>query len=141
MTVSLAVYFGEKIPARLQKKFAPIARTILKANYELDVGFVSPRRIQEVNKQYRDKDKPTNILSFPLSDTSGQIIICPVVTKKEASSLYITADEYIQFLFIHGLLHLIGFDHGATMEHKEQEYCAQFKLKLGNLWHEQSQPA
>ncbi len=141
MTVSFVVSFGEKIPARLQKKFAPIARAVLEANYELDVSFVSSRRIQEVNKQYRDKDKPTNILSFPFSDASGQIIICPVIAKKEASSLSIAADEYIQFLFIHGLLHLIGFDHGATMERKEQEYCTRFKLKLGNLWHEQSQPA
>lgn len=141
MTASLAVSFGEKIPARLQKKFTLIACDVLGADYELDVSFVSSRHIQEANHRYRGKDKPTNILSFPFSDASGQIIISPVIAKKEAYNLAIAADEYIQFLFIHGLLHLIGFDHGATMERKEQEYCTRFKLKLGNLWHEQSQPA
>ncbi len=138
----MTVLIQEKIPPRLQKRFGLIKNAVLGAGYELDINFVSPRESQKVNDSYRAKDKPTNILSFPFDPKSGQIVICPYIAKKEASVLGLTPANYIQYLFIHGLLHLKGFDHGSTMEQKEQEYCGKFKLKLGNLWQpEQSQPA
>ncbi len=125
------------IAPQIKKKFAAIKRTVLGNAYDLDISFVSPRQSHHANKTYRAKNKPTNVLSFPFDTSSGQILICPAIAKKEATILGVPMNDYIYFLFIHGLLHLKGFDHGATMEHKEQEYCALFNLKLGNLWHEQ----
>jgi len=137
----MTVLLQEKIPPRLEKRFKLIKNAVLGVGYELDINFVGPRESQKVNAGYRAKDKPTNILSFPFDPKSGQIIICPAVAKKEAAVLGLTPGNYLQYLFIHGLLHLKGFDHGSTMEQKEQEYSTQFKLKLGNLWQpEQSQP-
>jgi rRNA maturation RNase YbeY len=135
----MTVLVQEKIPPRLQKRFALIKREVLGPAYKLDIRFVSPRESQKVNDNYRGKDKPTNILSFPFDHSSGQLIMCPAVAKKEAAVLRVTPGNYLQYLFIHGLLHLKGFDHSATMESKEQEYCAKFKLRLGDLWHEQLQ--
>ena len=130
-------HFFNVTPSRTQKKFVLIAQKIVGDTYDLDVSFVSTHQSQQANNTYRSKNKPTNILSFPFSSQAGQIIICPAIAKKEAVHLQVPLHDYVCFLFIHGLLHLKGFDHSATMEHKEREYCALFDLKLGNLWHEQ----
>ena len=56
---------------------------ILGKNYSLSLAFVKKNKMKEINKIYRKKNKPTNILSFPLTKTSGEIIICPSVVKSE----------------------------------------------------------
>ncbi len=120
--------------ANLTKASIPVSPSVFKrlkegalgVKYELSLSFVSPKQSHILNKQYRNKDKPTNILSFPLNKTTGEIIICPSYAKKEAASFDRTYKNYLQFLFIHGLIHLKGFDHGSTMEHEEQRMRRKF---------------
>ena len=100
--------------------FLEIKNEALGQEYDLELVFLSPEEIQKINKQYRDKDKATNILSFPLSENSGQIFICKEIAKKEGFDL--------TELFIHGVIHLKGMDHGSRMESEEQKIRMKFGI-------------
>jgi probable rRNA maturation factor len=99
--------------------FANIKDAALGNNYSLSLVFIGEKASQKLNGTYRGKNKPTNILSFPLDEESGEIFITLSVAKKEAASFDRTLDNFIAFLFIHGLCHLKGHDHGDTMEKAE----------------------
>jgi rRNA maturation RNase YbeY len=109
------------ISAISRMPFEAIKNEALGKNYELELIFVGEKEMQEINLKHRGKDKPTNILSFPLDDTSGQIFICLSYSKKEAPDFEREYENYIGFLFIHGVIHLKGYDHGSTMENEEQK--------------------
>jgi len=104
-------------------------RKILGARYELSLAFVGKARAASLNRQYRQKTYSPNVLSFPLTNTSGEIVICPLVAKSEAAQFNLSVDGYVAFLFIHGLLHLKGYDHGDTMEKLESKYLKAFNIK------------
>lgn len=103
-------------------------KKILGAKYELSLVFVGKERAATLNKTYRHKTYPPNVLSFPLSVNSGEIFICPSVAKNEASKFDLSADGYVAYLFIHGLIHLKGHDHGDTMDTLERKYLKAFNI-------------
>jgi probable rRNA maturation factor len=87
---------------------------------ELTVRFVDPEEITYLNHTYRKKDKPTNVLAFPseLPDEIelecpflGDVIICPEVLITESKELNKTLEEHWSLILIHGILHLLGYDH------------------------------
>lgn len=94
--------------------------------YELSFSFINKAEIHKLNKKYRKKDKPTDILSFPLSKTSGEILICKEIAKLKSKDFGLKSADYLLFLFIHGCLHLKGLDHGEEMEKLEQKYFRKF---------------
>ncbi|MBA3732847.1 rRNA maturation RNase YbeY [Patescibacteria group bacterium] len=108
--------------------FANIAETTLPKDYVLSLVFVGTGESKKLNKSYRNKDKPTNILSFPLDKKNGEIFITLSVAKKEAKNFDRKIDNFVAFLFIHGLMHLKGFDHGSTMERAEIKLRKQFRI-------------
>ncbi len=108
--------------ARIEK----IKEEILGGDYELSFAFINKEEIHVLNKKYRKKDSPTDILSFPLSPTSGEILICKEVAKQKAPEHGLSPKGYLLFLTIHGLLHLKGLDHGSKMEKLEQKYFEKF---------------
>lgn len=99
---------------------------VLGKRYELSVAFVGDTRARTLNKQYKKKDTPTNVLSFPLADDAGEIILNPRRAVRDAKKFNHTPHQHIVFLYIHGVLHLKGFDHGSTMESKEQQLLKKF---------------
>lgn len=105
-----------------------IKDTILGKSYVLSLSFVGPTRAQRFNVQYRNKDYTPNVLSFPLDEKTGEIIICPAVAKTQAKDFNLSTDGYIAYLFIHGCVHLKGHDHGDTMDKLEQKYVRQFNI-------------
>lgn len=105
-----------------------IKRAILGARYELSLVFIGKERATSLNKVYRQKTYAPNVLSFPLSETAGEIFICPTIAANEASKFNLTTHGYIAYLFIHGCLHLKGHDHSDTMDKLERKYCAMFKI-------------
>jgi len=108
--------------------FLKIKKAILGEKYDLSLVFVSAKKIQELNKIYRNINKPTDILSFPLSKNSGEILICKSETKKMMAEFGRTFDNFLAFLFIHGCVHLKGFDHGAKMEKVEVRFRKKFGI-------------
>ena len=107
--------------------FEQMKIAILGKSYDLSVAFVSSTRMKELNLSYRNINKPTDILSFPLSENEGEIYICLSEARKEARKFDRSYENFLAFLFIHGLVHLKGFDHGSTMESIE----ARFRKKFG----------
>ncbi len=106
--------------------FLSIKEKILGKSYDLTVVFCSPKESQERNRAYREKDYPTNILSFPLEKNEGEIYICLSIARRDAKKFEMTYEEFLHLLFIHGCLHLKGLDHGSTMEELEYKYLKQF---------------
>ncbi|MFT7823358.1 MAG: rRNA maturation RNase YbeY [Sulfurimonas sp.] len=92
--------------------------------------------IRKLNASYRDKDKPTDVLSFPVEQEIpgmplGSIVISEAFVRENASAYSHTEQDELSLLFIHGLLHLLGFDHEADngeMRIKEQKIIEKFDL-------------
>lgn len=106
--------------------FVYIKNAVLGEKYELGVSFLSPKKQKEINMNYRGIDKTTNILSFPLTKTSGDITFDLAKVKKDAPLFDMTYPKFLKYLFIHGLLHLKGFDHSSIMEKQEQKFLKMF---------------
>ena len=106
--------------------FADMKDAVLGKKYELSLIFVSKKHIQHLNREFREIDKPTDILSFPLSEDFGEIYINIEMTKLEAKKFGRNYENFLAFLFIHGLVHLKGMDHGSTMESIEARFRKQF---------------
>lgn len=98
----------------------------------ISVTLVEPEYIQELNKEYRGKDYATNVLSFPFqadeADISnlgyeelGDIIICPEVLEREAREQNKQLEHHWTHIVIHGILHLLGYDHIEEDEAEEME--------------------
>ena len=108
--------------------FSVIKEKILGKRYTLSLVFVGDTRMRRMNHEYRKKDATTDILSFPFDTTSGEILISPKEAAKRAKNFNMNSHQYLTFLFIHGCLHLEGFDHGPKMESLENKWCAYFKV-------------
>ncbi len=108
--------------------FALIAKKILGSKYELSLVFVTNSESKRLNRIHREKNKPTNILSFPLSSDNGEIFIDLELCKKQCAEFNRTYTNFVGFLVIHGLLHLKGYDHGSTMEREEARYRKMFGI-------------
>lgn len=108
--------------------YEEIKNAILGTRYELSLTFVGATRAQQLNETHRGKSYVPNVLSFPLTDCVGEIYIAPSVAAKEAYKFNMTPDGYVGFLFIHGCLHLKGYDHGDAMDTAEKKFCTKFGL-------------
>lgn len=106
--------------------FLSIKETILGKSYNLTVIFCTPEESRERNKKYRDKDYPTNILSFPLSEVEGEIYISLSTARRDAKKFECSYEKFLHLLYIHGCLHLKGYDHGSTMELLEDKHLKRF---------------
>lgn len=96
-----------------------IKAAVLGQKYELSLVFCGNALSKKLNRIYRNKDKPTNVLAFPLSKTSGEIFI-------NHESLHAFSELE---LFVHALLHLKGMRHGAKMESRERQLLKLFNGK------------
>lgn len=111
----------QTIPRSVELFSRKIKTKVFGASYDLSLVFVGDTTSRKLNKMYRKKDKPTNILSFPLSKDTGEIFINLTQAKKDAKSFGKRYNEFVVYLFIHGVLHLKGFSHGEKMEQEEEK--------------------
>ena len=102
---------------------------------EVELLIVDAQSIQELNREHRGKDTPTDVLSFPIDDFPhsplGSIVINHELAHEKSKELGHKIEEEIALLFIHGLLHLLGFDHEVDegqMREKEEALIHQYKL-------------
>lgn len=106
---------GQCLPrADVDRVCRAVARALgLKKDVRVSVAFVSEADIKRLNRQYRGKDKVTDVLSFNLDegDMLGEILLCYPQAERQAEDLGHGVREELLFLLVHGLLHLHGFDH------------------------------
>ena len=101
---------------------------------EIELIVTDALTIQDMNATYRDKNSPTDVLSFPLEGDFmplGSIVICIDFVYDKAKVFGHSDEEEFTLLFIHGLLHLLGFDHevdSGEMREKEEEIIKIFSL-------------
>ncbi len=112
------------------KNFTRIASAILPKNYELSVVFADDKLTRSLNRKYRGKNKPANVLSFPLSKNSGEIFLNSKRIKKDAPKFGLSQKNCTIYMFIHALLHLKGFEHSARMDAQERRFLKMFKIDL-----------
>jgi probable rRNA maturation factor len=102
---------------------------------ELTVRIVGPAESRTLNRRYRNRDKPTNVLSFP-SDAPGvlgDLVICASVVAREAREQGKRPAAHWAHLVVHGALHLLGFDHrrpadARVMEGRERAILARLSF-------------
>ncbi|PIR94257.1 rRNA maturation RNase YbeY [Candidatus Falkowbacteria bacterium CG10_big_fil_rev_8_21_14_0_10_39_11] len=117
------------VPRRLIEKTANIInkRLKLKNRNEASVVFVSDKMIQELNKKYRKKNKVTDVLSFVDGEVDGRVVYLGDIfvavnqAKRQAKEKNIGEQKEVIILVIHGLLHLLGYDHIKNSEAEEME--------------------
>ena len=138
-------YSEEKIPSYLglsgwmKKTIKVLGRQNL--NGKIEMSFVKAEEIQALNKRFRDKDKATDVLSFsflegekfPGDDLVGQIFLEPLIAKKQAEEHGVSWKDEIEFLFVHALLHVFGYDHEKEKEFREM-YARQAEIMPGPKW-------
>lgn len=110
--------------------FSNIKESVLGKRYTLSLVFVGNTRMRRLNRIYRNKDKTTDILSFPVSKDTGEMFISLQEAKRRCKRFDMKPTEYFTFLFIHGCLHLKGHDHGKKMEQLENKWCEKFNIPL-----------
>ena len=95
---------------------------------ELSIRIVSPEESRALNHQYRGKDSATNVLSFPFEmpegielDLLGDLVVCATVVAREAEEQNKPLFNHWCHMVIHGVLHLLGFDHINNEEAEEME--------------------
>lgn len=108
--------------------FCSIKEHVLGEDYSLSLAFVDEETSEKLNNEYRSKAYPTNILSFPLDELSGEICICLPKAEQEAQGYNMKIEDYVLFLFVHGVFHLKGMDHGDEMDQREREIRELFNI-------------
>lgn len=132
-----------------RRKIGAAARRILKTlgygGYELAVVLVDDREITRLNRQYLRRNRPTNVISFPMLEETplsprgrilGDVVISSETAEREAAEVGKKTEDEVLFLLIHGILHLVGYNHEKVrkdrveMEAKEQELFAWLKASF-----------
>jgi probable rRNA maturation factor len=115
------------VESKLLSKIAHRALEVLGlSKVELSIALVSDAHIKRLNKLYRNKDKPTDVLSFPIGEKVedwlilGDIVISVDTAKRQAQELGHSLEEELKRLLVHGLVHLLGYDHELGGEEEKK---------------------
>ena len=118
------------------EKIVCMAVSGVHSNSEVSIILVDDKEIQSINCQYRNIDKPTNVLSFELGDDIllGDIYISLDTVLREAKDLNISVYDHVAHMVVHGTLHLLGYDHitdeeATVMELKETKILKKMNIK------------
>ncbi len=123
---------GEELPEDEYRDLATFVLTQEGAedNAELSISLVGSDEMHQLNRTYRGIDAPTDVLSFENDDELlGDVIICPEVAREHARDFASSFEAEMALMLIHGILHLMGYDHhedaeAELMEAKENNYLA-----------------
>ena len=107
---------------KVRRQIELILKTLKRAEFEVNVRYVSDREIAKYNEQFRKKQGPTDVLSCPTEDAEekilGDILIAPSYVKKDAIQRGVIFEDRMRLMLIHGILHLMGYDHISDADYK-----------------------
>jgi probable rRNA maturation factor len=99
---------------------------------ELCIKAVDEQTIAQLNEQWMEKEGPTDVLAFPMDELRpglvneepeegvlGDLVLCPAVAERQAQEAGHPTTDEVELLTVHGILHLLGYDHAEPEEHKE----------------------
>ena len=131
LDVQLAVEKETDLPSEEQLNTWANAALVTRTEHEepeLTIRIVDEAESQELNFEYRGKDKPTNVLSFPFEAPAhvpipllGDLVVCKQVVEREAIEQGKTLTAHWAHMIVHGCLHLLGYDHIEDEEAEEME--------------------
>ena len=118
--------------------FLGVAKKVLKGENRgtenLSIAFVVPEEIQKLNKRYRKKDTPTDVLSFEkvseFKDEASEVIICPHVVRGNTHFSRLPLKKELAKVLIHGILHTLGYDHERSKADEEKMFEKEEKYFL-----------
>lgn len=119
---------GSLASRALSLPLSAIAQKILGKDFELSVVLCGDALATRINTEYRQKTYRPNVLSFPLSRSQGEIFLNLRIADREARTYKLRFEDRVAYLFIHGCLHVKGFDHGKEMERLERRFVHQFNI-------------
>ena len=136
MTITIDVQYAtvsKDVPDRRKiRKWAKTCLDDINKDVELTIRVVDEAECTELNRNWRGKNKATNVLSFPAGDTRlvpellGDIVICAPVIAREAGKQHKQPDAHWAHMVIHGILHLLGYDHEND---KDAQTMESFEIK------------
>ncbi|MEA1971548.1 MAG: rRNA maturation RNase YbeY [Thermodesulfobacteriota bacterium] len=127
--------------SRIKRSSDKILRTLENEDSEISLTFVDDAGITEINRQYLGRDYPTNVIAFSMNEGEfgdvnpnilGDIIMSTETALRDAEAGGLSLEDGLDYLIIHGVLHLLGYDHelpGEAEEMKEKEKEIFFALK------------
>lgn len=129
LRIDLAARTRTRVPSqRLLGRWAAAALGSGAQDSEIAVQVVTQRESRRLNHQYRGKDKPTNVLSFPTTAAAdirprplGDLVICAAVLRREAREQGKSERAHWAHLVVHGVLHLAGYDHERDRDARRME--------------------
>ena len=129
-----SVYDGEHPDEKQFQQWAEAALQELDEDCELSIRLVDSEESAELNSNYRGKENPTNVLSFPFESLVpieprllGDLVICVPVVEKEASEQHKALECHWAHMVVHGCLHLLGYDH---IENSEAEVMESLEINI-----------
>ena len=142
------IWWEKIINKSFEKKLNLIVEQIIKDNrflalkkkFSISILFTGDKKINQLNKKFRKINSPTNVLSFPSMPTNininnflGDIVISSDTLIKEANNEKKIEEDHLMHLFIHGVLHLLGYDHETSYDAKIMETLEIKILKSLNI--------
>jgi probable rRNA maturation factor len=116
--------------------------------YQVSLVLTDDREMRDLNRTWRGKDSPTNVLSFPSGEIGasgflGDVVLAHETTRKEAAEQNIALQDHVSHLVVHGVLHLLGFDHtedDAAERMEDLERTALAALGIGDPYADAREP-
>ena len=134
---ALSVQYADKDDTPPAAEVRALLKSTLPQGGEITVRFVGTDEMRQINRQWRGKNTPSDVLSFAYHNAQtrivGDIILCPAIAKQTARERGILPQHHLSHLIVHGALHLSGLHHdtaaaAAQMEDTEREVLARFGI-------------
>lgn len=106
---------------------SPLLHNLKWSGAQLTIAFLDLAQAKALNKMYRGRDYATDVLSFSddVEGSLGELAICPDVVKKQAKEHGLSFDEELGYMILHGMLHLLGFDHETSKRDEKVMFSLQ----------------
>lgn len=106
------------------------ARRALESAHEVSLVFVSVQEIQRLNREFRGKDKPTDVLSFAPTDEGslGELVFSLQIIRAQATEHALSYQDELGYMVLHGVLHLLGYDHETSRTEEQRMFKLQDRV-------------
>ncbi len=109
--------------------YESIVRDVLGSDFSLSIVLIGDALAEKLNTTHRNKMYPANVLTFPLTKSSGEIFLNIAKIRREARRYESTPSDHAKYLLIHGCLHLKGYTHGSTMDTAEDYFKKRHNIR------------